>query len=51
MARRANLTISGYNLFVFYILGKGTRVVETIQRITHIDVITPTGDPLPYYEI
>jgi len=48
LAKRCHLTISGYNLFIFYITGKGTRVVETCQRISNIDVITPTGPPLPY---
>ena len=48
LAQKANLTISGYNLFIHYILGKGTQTVLTCQRITAIDVITPTGPPLPY---
>lgn len=48
LARRANLTISGYNLFLHYVTGKGTAAVETCQRVTGIDVITPTGPPLPY---
>jgi hypothetical protein len=51
MARRANLTITGYNLFVYYIIGKNVKVIETIQRNTGIDVITPTGDPIPYLRI
>ena len=48
LGRKANLTISGYNLFLHYITGKGTATVETCQRITGLDVITPTGPPLPY---
>jgi len=48
LARKANLTISGYNLFLHYICGKGTGTVETCQRLTGIDVITATGPPLPY---
>lgn len=48
IGRRAHLTISGYNLFVFYMAGKGTGVVETCQRLTGLDVITPTGEPIPY---
>lgn len=48
LARKANLTISGYNLYLHYITGKGTGTVRTCQRIANIDVITPTGPPLPY---
>jgi len=48
MAKKANLTISGYNLFLFYITGKGTGTVETVQRLTNMDVLTDTGPPLPY---
>jgi len=48
LALRANLTITGYNLYLHYILGKGTETVKTCQRLTGIDVITPTGPPLPY---
>lgn len=48
MAKRAHLTISGYNLFMFYILGKGTKVVETIQRVAHMNVIDDTGPPIPF---
>lgn len=45
---RSNLNISGYNLFIHYITGKGTKTVETCQRLTGIDVLTRTGPPLPY---
>lgn len=48
---RAHLTISGYNLYMHYITGKGTATVETCQRLTNIDVITPTGPPIPYLTI
>lgn len=48
LASRCHLTISGYNLFIFYITGNGTRVVETCQRLAKIDVISRTGPPLPY---
>jgi len=48
LAKANNLTISGYNLFLFYILGKGTQVVETCQRNTGINVIAATGPPIPY---
>ncbi len=51
LARRANLTISGYNLFVHYILGHGTPTVETCQRLTGINVIDATGPPIPYLTI
>lgn len=48
MAKRAHCTVSGYNLFVFYILGKGTKVIETIQRVAHMNVIDNTGPPIPF---
>lgn len=51
MGKKANLTISGYNLFIFYITGHGTAAVETIQRLTNMDVLTPTGPPIPWTEI
>ena len=47
LAKRANLTISGYNLFLHYILGKGTETVRTCERITGIHVLAATGPPLP----
>lgn len=48
---RANLTISGYNLFIHYMMGKGTETVHACQRIAKLDVITPTGPPLPNLQI
>lgn len=48
LATAANLSISGYNLYMHYITGHGTETVKTCQRLTNIDVITPTGPPLPY---
>ena len=45
---RAHLTISGYNLFIYYTVNNGTAEIETLQRQTGLDVITPTGPPLPY---
>jgi len=51
MGRNANLTISGYNLFIFYITDHGTKAVETIQRLTKMDVLTATGPPIPWPEI
>ncbi len=48
LAKRANLTISGFNLYMHYITGKGTQTVETCQRQTGLDVLTRTGPPLPY---
>lgn len=50
LGKGANLTISGYNLYLHYITGKGTETVKTCQRITGIDVLTPTGPPLPYLQ-
>lgn len=51
LGKRANLTISGYNLFIFYMMGKGTKAVDTLQRNTGIDVLTPTGAPLPFLKL
>lgn len=48
LATAANLTISGYNLYIHYILGKGTGTVLTCQRNTGINVIDATGPPIPY---
>jgi len=48
MSKRAHCTVTGYNLYVFYILGKGEEIIETLERLTGIDVRTPTGPPLPY---
>lgn len=47
LGMKAHLTISGYNLFIHYMMGKGTGAVLTCQALTGIDVITPTGPPLP----
>lgn len=51
MGRKANLTITGYNLFIFYITDHGTAAVETIQRQTKMDVLTATGPPIPWPQI
>lgn len=48
LARRANCTVTGYNLFIFYIIGKDEAVIATLERQTGIDVRTPTGPPIPY---
>lgn len=46
-AKRNHLTVSGFNLFIFYILGNHTKYIETIERISNVDLQTPTGPPLP----
>jgi len=51
LARRANLTISGFNLFIHYMMGKGTEAVHTCERLTGINVTNATGPPLPYLKI
>lgn len=48
MSKRANLTITGYNLYLFYILGNHDAYLDTLERNTKIDVRAPTGPPLPY---
>lgn len=44
-------TVTGYNLFMFYILGNGDDVIKTLQHQTGVDVITPTGPSLPYLHV
>jgi len=48
LSKRANCTVSGYNLYLFYILGKDVKAIETLERNTQTDVQTPTGAPIPY---
>lgn len=48
LARRANTTVTGYNLFIFYMMNTNIKIIETLQRQTGINVIAATGDPLPY---
>ncbi len=48
LGRKANLTITGYNLYIHYITGSGTSTVEACQRNTGINVVDATGPPLPY---
>jgi len=48
LAKKANLTITGYNLYLAYILGKAAGTVATCERLTGIPVVTRTGPPLPY---
>lgn len=48
LARDGNCTVTGYNLFIHYIVGKGSGTIQTLQRNTGIDVITPTGPPIPF---
>lgn len=47
LAKRANCTVTGYNLYMFYILDKNRSIIQTLERNTGIDVETPTGEPLP----
>lgn len=51
LSMRANLTITGYNLFIAYMTGKAAGTVRTCQRLTSIDVLTLTGPPLPPLQI
>jgi hypothetical protein len=48
LGKKANLTISGYNLYLAYILGKAAGTVRTCERLTGVNVIANTGPPLPY---
>lgn len=48
LSRKGNCTVTGYNLFLHYIVGKGSGTIETLQRNTGIDVTTPTGAPIPF---
>ena len=48
LARNANVTVTGYNLFMFYMLDKDIAVIRTLEQLTRVDVIAATGDPLPH---
>lgn len=48
LATRGNCNVSGYNLYMHYIVGKGTKAIQTLQTNTGVDVITLTGPPIPY---
>lgn len=39
-ARKARLSITGYNLFIWYQLRQDTKAIETIQRQSGINVLT-----------
>ena len=49
ISKRANLNVTGYNIFMYYILNKNIHTIETLEHQTGINVIAATGDPLPYY--
>ncbi len=48
LSKKANCVVTGYNLFVIYMLNKNQQCIRTLQTQTGIDVITPSGDPLPF---
>lgn len=48
IARRVNATVTGFNLYMYYILNKNVRTIETLERQSGINIIARTGDPLPY---
>lgn len=48
LATAANCNVSGYNLFMHYILGKGSLTIRTLQQNTGINVTDATGPPIPY---
>ena len=48
LSKKANCTVTGYNLFIYYMLNKNTRTIETLERQAGISVIADTGPPLPY---
>lgn len=48
LAARNHCTVTGYNLFIYYMIDKDRRTIETLQRIARIDVINATGPPLPW---
>ncbi len=51
MAKKAHLTITGYNLFIYYILDKNIKTVETVQRQSGMNVIDETGPPIPFNDV
>jgi len=48
IAKRINATVTGYNLFMYYMLNKNIHTIETLERQSGINIIARTGDPLPY---
>ena len=50
LGRAANCNVSGYNLFIHYITGKGLLTIRTLQRNTGINVLDATGPPIPYLQ-
>ena len=48
LSKKGICTVTGYNLFMYYILGHDIKVIQTLQRRTGLDPITPTGSPIPF---
>lgn len=48
LAPAANATVTGYNLFTYYMTGKNPNCIVTLERQTGISVIAETGDPIPH---
>lgn len=48
LALRGNCNVSGYNLFIHYIVGKGPLTIRTLERNTGINVTDATGPPIPF---
>lgn len=48
LSKKGTCTVTGYNLFIYYILGHDRKVIQTLQTRTGIDAMTPTGPPIPF---
>lgn len=48
LAAKAHATVTGYNLFIVYMVQADLGAIKTLERQTGIDVQTPTGPPLPW---
>jgi len=49
LGKKAYATVTGYNLFTYYMTGKNPKTIETLEHQTGINVITRTGPPLPHH--
>jgi len=47
LARKAHATVTGYNLYLVYILNHDVAAIATLERQTGVSVRNATGPPLP----
>lgn len=46
-AVRARLRVSGWNLFVWYFCRRDAPTIRTIERVSHVSLLDPAGNPWP----